>query len=98
MGDYAIYDGVLYKCTTAITVAEAWDSTHWTAVKLANETPTFTGGTGIEVSGSTIKATGVEYKNNSTVQPNALKFVRMTQAQYDALAGNTDADTMYIII
>lgn len=65
---------------------------------MANETPTFTGGTGIEVSGSTIKATGVEYKNNSTVQPNALKFVRMTQAQYDALAGNTDADTMYIII
>jgi len=28
VNDYVIYDNALYKCTTAITVAEAWDSTH----------------------------------------------------------------------
>ena len=28
-----IYQGVLYKCTTAIVTPEAWDSTHWTAIK-----------------------------------------------------------------
>lgn len=28
-----IYQGVLYKCTTAIATPEAWDSTHWTAIK-----------------------------------------------------------------
>ena len=28
-----IYQGILYKCTTAITTPEAWDSTHWTAIK-----------------------------------------------------------------
>lgn len=29
VGDTAVYDGKLWKCTTAITEAEAFDSTHW---------------------------------------------------------------------
>lgn len=29
VGDTAVYDGKLWKCTTAITTAEAFDSTHW---------------------------------------------------------------------
>ena len=29
-----IYNGALYKCNTAITTAEAWDSTHWTATNV----------------------------------------------------------------
>ena len=31
--DCVIYGGVLYKCNTAITTAEAWDATHWTQIK-----------------------------------------------------------------
>lgn len=31
--DCVLHEGDLYQCTTAITVAEAWDSTHWTQVK-----------------------------------------------------------------
>ena len=36
VGDYAFYpeDGVLYRCITAISVGEAWNSSHWVAVKL----------------------------------------------------------------
>lgn len=30
VGDIVSYDGDIYKCNTAISVAEAWDSTHWT--------------------------------------------------------------------
>ena len=30
VGDLVMYEGVLYRCSTAITTAEAWDSTHWT--------------------------------------------------------------------
>jgi len=30
LGAYVMYAGALYECTTAITQAEAWDSTHWT--------------------------------------------------------------------
>lgn len=29
VGDLVMYETVLYKCITAITVAEAWDSTKW---------------------------------------------------------------------
>ena len=30
VGDLVIYNNLLYKCTTAITVPEAFDGTHWT--------------------------------------------------------------------
>ena len=37
VGDYCIYGNTLYKCTTAITTAEAWNSAHWTAVTVTDE-------------------------------------------------------------
>lgn len=30
LGDFCIYDGVMYKCTTAITSPENWTASHWT--------------------------------------------------------------------
>ena len=35
VGDTCIYNNVLYKCTTAITTAEDFDATHWTATTVA---------------------------------------------------------------
>ena len=37
VGDYCVKDNVLYKCTTAISTAEAWTAGHWTAVKVMPE-------------------------------------------------------------
>jgi len=37
VGQYCTYNGNLYRCTTAITAAETWTSSHWTAVKVGNE-------------------------------------------------------------
>lgn len=37
VGDYVYYSGNLYRCTTAITTAEAWTAAHWTQVALAND-------------------------------------------------------------
>ena len=37
VGDYVWYSGQLYRCTTAITTAEAWTSGHWTAAKIADD-------------------------------------------------------------
>ena len=37
VGDLCIYNNTLYKCTTAITVAEAWNASHWTATSIATE-------------------------------------------------------------
>ena len=36
-GEYCLYDGKLYVCSTAITTAEAWNSSHWTAVTVGEE-------------------------------------------------------------
>lgn len=37
VGDYCIYNGQFYRCTTAITTAEAWTAAHWTSVNVADE-------------------------------------------------------------
>lgn len=37
VGNFCIYNEVLYRCTTAISSGEAWDSTHWEVAVLADE-------------------------------------------------------------
>ena len=37
VGDYAWYNGVLYKCTTAITTAETWTAAHWSRAVLGDD-------------------------------------------------------------
>ena len=37
VGDFCLKDGVLYKCSTAISTAEAWTAAHWTAVTVGGE-------------------------------------------------------------
>ena len=32
LNDFCIHDGGVYKCTTAISVAEEWNATHWTYI------------------------------------------------------------------
>ena len=34
LGDRVIYNGVLYKCISAITTAEAWNASHWQVCKV----------------------------------------------------------------
>ena len=37
VGDYVIHNSNLYRCTTAITTAEAFTAAHWTQIVLAND-------------------------------------------------------------
>ena len=37
VGDYCIYENVLYKCTTAITTEGEWDATKWKATSIDKE-------------------------------------------------------------
>lgn len=37
VGEYCIYNNQLYRCTTAITTAEAWTAAHWTAAAIGND-------------------------------------------------------------
>ena len=37
VGEYAWYNGTLYRCTTAITTAETWTSGHWTTAAIGTD-------------------------------------------------------------
>lgn len=37
LGDYCIYQSVLYKCTTAITIPEPWNASKWTLATMDTE-------------------------------------------------------------
>ncbi len=37
VGEYVYNNGVLYRCTTAITTAESWTDTHWEKVQISSE-------------------------------------------------------------
>ena len=37
VGQKVIYNGQLYKCSTTISTAEAWNSAHWTAIKVSSD-------------------------------------------------------------
>ena len=39
VGDYVTYEGLLYKCTTAVSTAGAWNAANWTAVSAMAEMP-----------------------------------------------------------
>lgn len=45
VGDYCVKDGMVYKCNTAITTAEAWNASHWTEVKVMDEIESAQGST-----------------------------------------------------
>ena len=45
--DYAMYQGTLYKCTMAVSTAEDFDSTKWTAVLITDEMGSGGGGSNV---------------------------------------------------
>ena len=44
--DYSVYNGVLYKCTTAITTPEDFNPAHWSAILIMDEIAAGGGGGG----------------------------------------------------
>ena len=56
LGALVVYDGNLYRCSTAITTAEAWTAAHWTETDVASELAardSANGGKADKVSGAT---------------------------------------------
>ena len=37
VGDYVIYNGQIYRCTTAITTPESWTAAHWAAAYIGDD-------------------------------------------------------------
>ena len=77
VGDLVIYNNLLYKCTTAITVPEAFDGTHWTRTTIEelidtiNSKLTENSITGLSVSSGMAVIARAFYKINHLVILNA---------------------------
>ena len=67
VGDYCIHEGSLYKCTTAVTTAGAWDSNDWTETLVMDEVEQGGGGGG---AGHTI----LDDSGNALAQEDDLQF------------------------
>lgn len=65
VGDYVIYEDDLYKCTTAVSVAEPFDSTKWTSCLVTDEMGSGSGG-GIDYS-TTEQKTGQKWINGKDI-------------------------------
>ena len=109
VGDYCIYNGSLYKCTTAVTTAGDWDSSDWTETLVMDEVEQGGGGGG---AGHTIKDDG----GNALTQRSNLQFKgvyshddsinsasvvevarQMTRAQYNLLSEDEKKGLIQII-
>ena len=55
VGDYCAYNGLFYRCNTAISVAEAWNASHWTQLTVVEAMP--------DVSGKADKVSGATSGN-----------------------------------
>lgn len=99
VGDYAIYQNTLYKCTTAINVGETFDPAKWTSVKVMSEV-----GQG---SGGSVAADTVSYDNttsglSATNVQNAIdevkdlipSIVSTTEAQRGTIAAGATSATL----
>ena len=77
VGDYAIYNNIVYECTTAVTTAEPFDSTKWTATSIEQIIGGVKGDisqlnsrinmSNVQVSHPTCKFSGTEFTCTSTV-------------------------------
>lgn len=63
VGDYCVHDNKVYRCTTAISTAEAWTGAHWTYVIISDELKTKKSGT---VTSITIKGTSPIVSSSSS--------------------------------
>ena len=57
-GEYCLKNGQLYECTTAITQAEAWNASHWTARTVGGQLETLKSDLGDKISAPSSPTTG----------------------------------------
>ena len=83
VGDYVIYDGLLYKCDTAVTTAETFDPTKWTHVVVTDEM-----GSGGGSGGHTI----YDKDGTALAQESGLQFTGAVSVSDDSVNGRTVID------
>jgi len=91
VGDLVMYENLLYKCITAITVAEAWDATKWERAVLSDSAG---GGGGGGVTYSTTEQnTGLTWVDGKDIYQKTYHFTELTEQRsknYDISSDNID--------
>lgn len=86
IGEVVIYNNKLYRCSTAITTPEAWDSTHWTQTTIAGEFVNLHGSQSI--SGNKNFTGSLQKSGVDVATINTFSFKKITYADYQALSDN----------
>ena len=93
VGDYVIFNSLLYKCITAVTTPGVWNSSYWAHVLVTNEMGS--GGGGGNVDDVYVNGTSV-LDANKIAQVKSYKEV--SQAEYDALPASKESDDVLYCI
>ena len=72
VGDICIYNNKLYRCNTAISTAEAWNSNHWTEINLLDNSILITSESSGVVTGTNKKINVSNIQGNATTSANGL--------------------------
>ena len=76
VGEVVIYNNKLYRCSTAITTPEAWDSTHWTQTTIASEFVNLHGSQVID--GAKTFSNGINLGSSTTIKANNVDQITFT--------------------
>lgn len=89
VGEVVIYNGKLYRCTTAITTAEAWNSEHWEQVSVTSD---FVNLTGTQViSGEKTFAQPIQTSNGFTFGESSSTVWALKKGTSNLVFGDTTA-------
>ena len=93
VGDYVTHEGLLYKCTTAVTTAGAWNAANWTPVAVTDEMGGGGGGLPYDAEVEYILATDGQYidtgiaANTITAADGVVSTSRGTKSMFGARDG-----------
>lgn len=93
VGDHVFYNGTLYRCSTAITTAEAWTAAHWTVSKLADDVTSQSESIG---SDKIVWTDGKAIKTNNSIGTQ-VDFTLLTDSNYRcAVIDCVEGDEFYL--
>ena len=104
VGDYVIYNEMLYKCIIAVTTAGTFNSNNWTQVLITDEMGSGSGGSntlsGLSDVDIQTASNGqiLTYNSTSGKWANETKMVSLTKAQYDILPSSKLTDGIQYFI
>lgn len=93
VGDYVTYNNKLYECTTAITTAEAWNSSHWTETSVSSEVSDLKG----DLNKHTFEILPSDYNNRvaNLAGQNIITVIRLNDEWEDAPVTGMLTNTQY---